>query len=132
MHRNRHGRGIRNDVAGPYLPPLTTRIILFESTVASMAEYLIDLWPDELADVKFEVAGLPMSIIPDEGVVRWQVDRANRRVVLYRVPIERLTRFHVRDEYHLVLVIESCVVRAVAELLDRDPWDLAPDRFRHF
>jgi len=97
-----------------------------------MAEYLIDLWPNELADVKFEVAGMPMSVIPDEGVDRWQVDRANRRVVLYRVPIERLTRFHVRDEYHLILVIESCVVRAVAELLDRDPWDLAPDRFRHF
>lgn len=123
---------MRNVVSGPVLPPLTTRIILFESTVASMAEYLTDLWPDELADVRFEVAGLPVGRVSDEGVDRWQVDRANRRVVVYRVPIERLTRFHVRDEYHLVLVIESCVVRAVAELLGKDPWDLAPERFRHF
>ncbi len=123
---------MRNVVTGPYLAPLTTRIILFESTVASMAEYLTDLWPDELADVRFDVAGLPAGRVSDEGVDRWQVDRANRRVVLYRVPIERLTRFHIRDEYHLILAIESCVVRAVAELLGKDPWDLAPDRFRHF
>jgi hypothetical protein len=27
--------------------------------------------------------------------------------------------------------VESCVFRAVAELLGKDPWDLAPDRFRH-
>ena len=78
------------------------------------------------------IGGVPAGHVSDEGVDRWQVDRANRRVVLYRVPIERLTRFHVRDEYHLVLVIESCVVRAVAELLGKDPWDLAPERFRHF
>ena len=130
--RSRHGRALRNAVTGPYLPPLTTRIILFESTVASMAEYLLDLWPGELAGVHFDVAGLPAGTVSDEGVDRWQVDHANRRIVLYRVPIERLTRFHVRDEYHLVLVIESCVVRAVAELLGKDPWDLAPERFRHF
>ena len=123
---------MRNVVTGPYLPPLTTRIILFESTVASMAEYLTDLWPEELAAVRFEVAGIPAGRVSDERVDRWQVDRANRRVVLYRVPIERLTRFHVRDEYHLVLVIEAGVVRAVAELLGKDPWDLAPERFRHF
>lgn len=119
-------------MTGPYLPPLTTRIILFESTVASMAEYLLGLWPHELEGVHFDVAGLPAGSVSDEGVDRWQVDHANRRIVLYRVPIERLTRFHVRDEYHLVLVIESCVVRAVAELIGKDPWDLAPERFRHF
>jgi hypothetical protein len=30
------------------------------------------------------------------------------------------------------MVIESCVFRGIAELLGKDPWDLAPDRFRHF
>ena len=29
------------------------------------------------------------------------------------------------------MMIESCVFRAVAELLGKDPWDLAPERFRH-
>jgi hypothetical protein len=128
---NRHGRGLRNVVTGPYLPPLMTRILLFESTVASMAEYLTDLWPAELADVRFEVAGLPAAGVSRGGVDRWHVDARQRRIILYRVPIERLTHFHVRDEVHLVLVVESCVVRAVAELLGKDPWDLAPDRFRH-
>ena len=28
------------------------------------------------------------------------------------------------------MMIETCVFRAVAELLAKDPWDLAPDRFR--
>ena len=122
---------MRTAVTGPYLPPIDSRILLFEDAVASMADYLLDLWPDELRDVRFEVAGLPSGAAGADGVDRWHVDRRARRIILYRVPIERLTRFHVRDEHHLVLVIESCVVRAVAELLGRDPWDLAPERFRH-
>jgi hypothetical protein len=32
---------------------------------------------------------------------------------------------------HKRMMIESCVFRAVAELLGKDPWDLAPERFRH-
>jgi hypothetical protein len=54
-----------------------------------------------------------------------------RRVILYRVPIERLAHLHRNDEIHRRMVIESCVFRAVAELLGKDPWDLAPERFRH-
>jgi len=123
---------MRTPVTGPLLPPLTSRILLFEDTVASMAEYLVDLWPEELRDVRFEVAGLPAGAVGADGVDRWRVDHTQRRVIVYRVPIERLTRFHVRDEHHLVLVIESSLVRAVAELLGRDPWDLAPERYRHF
>jgi hypothetical protein len=30
------------------------------------------------------------------------------------------------------MMIESCVFRAVAELLGKDPWDLAPDRYRSY
>ena len=30
------------------------------------------------------------------------------------------------------MFIESCVFRAVAELLGKDPWDIAPERYRHF
>jgi hypothetical protein len=30
------------------------------------------------------------------------------------------------------MLVESCVFRAVAELLGKEPWDLAPERFRHF
>jgi hypothetical protein len=53
-------------------------------------------------------------------------------VVLYRLPIERLQHLHVDDEAHQRMYVESCVFRAVADLLGKDPWDLAPDRFHHF
>jgi hypothetical protein len=38
---------------------------------------------------------------------------------------------HRNDELHRRMLVESCVFRAVAELLGKDPWDLAPERFRH-
>jgi hypothetical protein len=129
--RDRHGRGIRSSVAGPHLPVLRSRSDLFEMTVASTAEYLKELWPEELSDVSFEIAGMPAGP-PDTPVVeRWRVLRKERRVILYRLTIERLARLHRHDDLHRRMLVESCVFRAVAELLGKDPWDLAPERFRH-
>ena len=130
--RDRHGRGIRSSATGPYLPPLRTRIDLFDMTVASTVEYLRGVWPDELADVRFEIASGPGTVVPGVGVERWSVSSDQRRVVFYRLPIQRLTHLHRDDEMHQRMVIESCVFRGIAELLGKDPWDLAPDRFRHF
>jgi hypothetical protein len=129
--RDRHGRGIRAAVTGPHLPLLRSRADMFEMTVASTAEYLKDLWSDELADVSFEVAGLPAELGASPSVDRWRVSAKERRVILYRLPIERLSRLHRYDELHRRMMVESCVFRAVAELLGKDPWDLAPERFRH-
>lgn len=129
--RDRHGRGLRSPVTGPELPPLTGRVEDFDAVVASTAEYLRELWRDDLADVSFEIAGIPDSIASPSGVDRWRVYPVERRVLLYRLPIERLSRLHRNDELHRRMIIESCVFRAVAELLGKDPWDLAPDRFRH-
>ncbi|WP_207454722.1 metallopeptidase family protein [Desertivibrio insolitus] len=129
--RDRHGRGIRGSVAGPHLPLLRTRLDLFDQTVASAVDYVRDLWPDELEGVRFEVAGVPRTV-GRAGVDRWAVSRAERRVVLYRLPIERMAHLHKNDEWHRRSLIESCVFRAVAELLGRDPWDIAPERYRHF
>ncbi|MCU1586466.1 MAG: hypothetical protein JWM49_3022 [Microbacteriaceae bacterium] len=122
---------MRSAVTGPHLPPLHTRADLFDMTVASTAEYLKDLWPDELATVSFEVAGLPSKLAAARGIDRWLVIAPERRVILYRLPIERLVRLHRNDDLHRRMLIESCVFRAVAELLGKDPWDLAPERFRH-
>ncbi|MFT4124276.1 MAG: metallopeptidase family protein [Microbacteriaceae bacterium] len=130
-YRERHGRGIRSIVSGPELPPLWSRFDAFESAVASTAEYLKELWPEELSAVTFEVAGLPAELASERGVDRWRVYPDESRVLLYRLPIERLSRLHRQDAVHRRLVVESCVFRAVAELLGKDPWDLAPDRFRH-
>ena len=130
--RSRHGRGARGPVTGPHLPMLQNRIDFFDMTVASTADYLKGVWPEELADVHFEVAATPIGNSGGDGVDRWRVDAARRRIVLYRVPIQRLTKLHRDDELHRRMYIEGCVFRAVAELLGKDPWDLAPDRYRHF
>jgi len=128
---DRHGRGLRSAVTGPHLPRLTTRVDVFDLTVASTADYLRGFWPDELAGVHFEVADLPRRLTSSRGVDRWLVDARHRRIVLFRLPIMRLARLHRNDELHRRMLIEGCVFRAVAELLGKDPWDLAPDRFRH-
>jgi len=128
---DRHGRGLRSPVTGPDLPALHSRAELFDLIVGSTAEYLRDIWPDELASATFEVAALPAEISSTNGIDRWHVDTAVRRVTLYRLPIERLARIQRGDETQRRMVVESCVFRAVAELLGKDPWDLAPERFRH-
>jgi len=128
--RDRHGRGIRAAVTGPHLPPLRSRSDIFDMTIASTAEYLKEVWPSELATVVFEVAAMPAELGTSPGVDRWRVFPAQNRVVLYRLPIERLSHLHRHDELHRRMMIETCVFRAVAELLGKDPWDLAPDRFR--
>lgn len=129
--RDRHGRGLRSAVTGPHLPLLHTRADVFDETVASTAEYLKDLWPEELSAVSFEVAGLPSKIVAANGIDRWLVIAPEHRIILFRLPIERLARLRRNDDLHRRMLIESCVFRAVAELLDKDPWDLAPERFRH-
>ena len=130
--RDRHGRGVRSSATGPFLPPLRTRIDSFDMTIASTVDYLRMVWPADLADVIFEVSPGPSDVIPGVGVERYAVDARARRITFYRLPIQRLSRLHRNDEFHQRMVIESCVFRAVAELLGKDPWDLAPDRFRHF
>jgi len=110
---------------------LKNRIDLFELTAISTAEYLRGVWPDELADVSFDVAAYSIDTV-DDGVERWRVDRDQRRIVLFRLPIQRLSRLHRNDELHQRMVVESSVFRAVAEFLGKDPWDITPDRFRRF
>jgi len=110
---------------------LQGRIDFFETTVASCADYLKGVWPDDLADVRFEIAAAPAGALGADEVERWAVDRSRRRITLFRVPIERLAKLHRNDELHRRMLIESCVFRAVAEYLGKDPWDLAPDRFRY-
>lgn len=98
----------------------------------STAEYLVGLWPDELARLRIEVVPMPDQPSKVQGVARWRVHADEHLVVLYRIPIERMSHLHRDDDWHRRLMVESCVFRAVGELTGKDPWDLAPERFRHW
>ncbi|GAB2841937.1 metallopeptidase family protein [Microbacterium insulae] len=126
----RHGREDRSPVVRPPLPPLDTRIDRFDLAVGTAAEFLRSAWP-ELRDVSFEIADMPAAS-DDDGIPRWTVLRDSHRIIVYRLPVERLSRLHRTDDLHRRMMIESCVFRAAAEYLDRDPWDLGPERFRFF
>lgn len=126
----RHGREDRSPVVRPPLGPLETRSDAFDLAVGTSAEFLRSAWP-ELREVRFEVGAMPPEA-DDDGIPRWSVDTTGRRIILYRLPIERLGRLHRNDDLHRRMQIESCVFRAAAEYLDKDPWDLGPERYRHF
>ncbi len=126
----RHGRLDRSPVVRPPLPPVDTRAERFDLAVGTAAEFLRSAW-SELRDVSFEIGVLPPRAGAD-GIPRWQVLREHKRIILYRIPIERLGHLHRDDELHRRMMIEGAVFRAAAEYLDRDPWDLGPERFRYF
>ena len=126
----RHGREDRSPVVRPPLPPLDTRVERFDLAVGTAAEFLRSAW-EELRDVSFEVADMPVAT-DDDGIPRWTVLSDEKRIILYRLPIERLSHLHRNDDMHRRMMIEGSVFRAAAEYLDRDPWDLGPERFRYF
>jgi hypothetical protein len=126
----RHGRLDRSPVVRPPLPPLDTRVDRFDLAVGTAAEFLRSAW-EELREVRFEMADMPPAT-DERGIPRWQVFREEKRIVLYRLPIERLSHLHRDDDLHRRMMIESSVFRAAAEYLQRDPWDLGPERFRYF
>jgi hypothetical protein len=117
-------------VVRPPLPPLDGRLDTFDLHVGSAVELLRSMWPD-LRPVRIEIADMPVAT-DDDGIPRWQVLTDAKRIILYRLPIERLGHLHRDDEFHRRMVIEGAVFRAAAEYLDRDPWDLGPERFRYF
>ncbi|MBM7467922.1 hypothetical protein JOD62_000470 [Microbacterium keratanolyticum] len=123
----RHGRLGRSPVVRPPLPALDGRIDTFDLTVSTAVDFLCSVWP-ELRDVRVEVAAMP-SIDDPDGMPRWYVDAAHHRIVLFRVPIERLLVPGHDDLAHRRIAIESAVFRAAAEYTGREPWDLGPHGF---
>lgn len=131
LWRDRHGRGMRGAVTGPHLPDARGRVESFYVTVAHTASYLRSLWPSELEGVHFDVANSPTKPTDEGPIPRWTVDHGRRRIVIFRLPIQRLSRLHKDDDLHRQMAIEGCVFAAVAELIGKEPWELGPERFRH-
>ncbi|WP_306461789.1 hypothetical protein [Microbacterium sp. ZXX196] len=128
----RHGRVGRSALTRPPVPAIGSRFDRFEMTVTSTADFLRGTWSD-LRDVRFEIASMPIAE-SDETVPRWSVDVPRRRIVLYRVAIERLSKAHgvpllQADEFHRRALVEGAVFRAAAEYLGRDPFDLGADPY---
>ncbi|MGF6821557.1 hypothetical protein M2317_000443 [Microbacterium sp. ZKA21] len=122
----RHGRLGRSEVVRPPLPPLDGRVDRFDLAVGTAVEFLRGTWP-ELEDVRFEIGAMPLGDDGSGEVPRWTIDRDARRVVLYRIPIERLLPPGHDDAAHRRISIESSVFRAAAEFVGRDPWELGPE-----
>ncbi|UOE44521.1 hypothetical protein [Agromyces larvae] len=118
-------------MTGPHLPLLHSRLDDFDLTIASTASYLRGLWP-ELEGVVFEVAQGPADAIHEDHIDRWKVYHDERRIVFFRLPIVRFIRVLEGEERQEKLLVESCVFRAVADLLGREPWELSPGRYRPY
>lgn len=121
----RHGRLGRSEVVRPPLAPLDGRIDRFDLTVGTAVEFLRGTWP-ELQEVRFEIGAMPASEATEE-VPRWHLDRENGRIVLFRLPIERMLPPGHDDAAHRRMATESAVFRAAAEYVGREPWDLGHD-----
>ena len=128
--RSRHGREFRSSATGPELAPLRSRGELFAQTLESCAEYLASLWPNELSQVVIEAAGAPEFVDAASRMPRWRLEPEKHRILIYRVPLERLPPGDEYDDQQYRMFLESVIFRAVAEYLGKDPWDVAPGRFR--
>ncbi|MDA4893595.1 hypothetical protein PFZ55_42720 [Streptomyces sp. MS2A] len=117
----RHGRLGRSPVVRPPLAPLDGRLDRFDLAVGTAVDFLRSTWP-ELRDVRFDIASMP-SVVDGERVPRWHVDTQRQRIVLYRVPIERLLVPGHDDDLHRRVATEGAVFRAAAEYAGRDPWE---------
>ncbi len=106
----------------PPLPPLDSRIERFDVIAATAMDFLRGTWP-ELRTVRLEVAAMPMTA-EAEGIPMWHLDHAGGRIVLFRVPIERLLPPGHDDALHRRMAVEAAAFRAAAEYVGREPWEL--------
>lgn len=125
-------RAIRSSVTGPALTNPNSRVAFFDRVARSTVDYLQSLFEAELRDVRIEFCSVPTTFDKDQGPSLFRVNRDDRSILLYRIPIQRAKGLHVDDELHRRMFIEHVVFRAVAEYLGREPWELLPGQFDHF
>lgn len=104
----------------------------FELDARGAVEYLQGALPDDLRGVQIGYQIAPTGQGESQSPLFYSIDRAERTIVLYRMPIQRAKGLHVDDVEHRRYFTEHCVYRAVCEYLGREPWELLPGRFDHF
>lgn len=128
-HASRHGRPVRSDVRGIAGPETGGRNAFFIDVAKGVINYLCDVQPQKMTGVRVEMASLPSGDLADGTPRMWSVIPNEKRVIVYRLPIERMTKLHRDDEWHRRNNIESAVIEAIAELVGEDPYDFAPNRY---
>lgn len=126
--RQRHGRVPRSDVRG-IAANTGGRAAHFTEVSRDVVNYLFDTQPTLMKGVHVDMALLPSGELADGVPRQWLAIRPERRVVLFRLPIEKGSKLHRDDEWHRRNNIETCVIEAIADLLDIEPFDLAPNRY---
>jgi hypothetical protein len=117
ISRDRHGRGMRRPLPSKLFKP-GTRTELFHLVVEQTCEYLRSEFA-ELAGLNWRIEEVP-QLDRGEPLTRFSARTSSMTIVLYRIPIERLS-FRGAD---LRVQIEQAVISAAAALIDRDPWEL--------
>ena len=126
---SRHGRAPRSDVRGIAAVDTGGRNAVFADIAKDVVNYLCDVQPTLMHDIQVEMTLLPSGERADGVPRRWTALRSERRVILYRLPIERGAKLHRDDDWHRRNNIETCVIEAIADVIDIDPYELAPNRY---
>jgi len=127
--RNRHGRSPRSDIRGVAAVGIGGRNAAFADIAKDVVNYLCDVQPTLMHDIQVEMTLLPSGEYADGIPRRWTALRPERRVILNRLPIERGAKLHRDDEWHRRNNIETIVIEAIADVIDMDPYELAPNRY---
>ena len=139
--RDRHGRGLRSDLAPRGVPLSRTRSEAFDDLILDAVEDLERNWSAELAGLEFAVEEVPPlddtqpseydnDAIVDRGVplarlLRQGIDGTDRpTIVLYRRPLEA----RALDRDNRADLIYSVVAELVAEALGKDIDEIDPPR----
>lgn len=90
--------------------------------VTETVGFLQAVAPDLMEDVSVTVAGMPPADATGQDAVGlWGLDRTLKRVVIYRVPVERMARMSLSnpvDQPMFREYVERVVMSGVNELLD--------------
>jgi hypothetical protein len=115
IDRDRRGRGIR----GSWRVNQNQKGDHFKSIVDASCEFLSKTWSEELDGFEWEIADMPNQ--QSNQLSRYRIWPSEKTITFYRLPIERIDLRTSQDRRTL---IEQVVLQAVAELINKDPWEL--------
>jgi hypothetical protein len=115
--RERHGRSIRRPIQSPLLEAGATRAANAEQVVTQLMFRLRSNHPQLLSDVSWQVMDIPEEQHLKQPIPEFRVDRAERKIVIYRIPILRASSALIEPRW----AIESRVYVALARLVEKSP-----------